>query len=1294
MASKITFFLNGKRTVLRNPSVNMSLADYLRTDEVRLMGTKHGDQDGYTGADNVVVAHYDSYQERTIYRTVSAVLTPLVAVDQRSVITVEGLGTIEKLHAIQERMYNCSATQCGFCSGGFVMSMYSLLRNNEHPKVADIEEALDGNVCRCTGYRPIAAAIAAYAEDVPADYFEKMNVPVLDSERFDAAHEPALPRELDGKALRELDVVYEEEDAELNVVGTATWVRPATLKHLLKLHDGKSLIVGGCTRVKPTFRHLGRYIETNNVPELNVLGVKGDELVIGAATTVQRLADELTQLSEDDTQPVWGALSTHLRRTLNQALRNMATIGGELCAADRDDAIIAPLIALGAQVTLTAAAGERVVPLEDFIRGVDTTQCRKLEVVRHVAIPLPRPGTALFVHVGSRRKTSSVPFFVSALALTAADAVVSAASYIVSGCPEVLYTRVQAVEKALVGATLNDTTAARVLEAGYMQEQWGKASIVPDVIPARARLGGVAAYMGVHQCAALLGMGNGLTDLDEVCLSIADRREHKLPLTIRKSPAATMKHVGRPIRSKNDKAKWTGTCTFPSDHTAERTLHGAFVYSPVPHGILNSIDTSACATVTGFHSAVTAADIPGMNQHSGIMTDTKVFVPVGQEVTCTMQRVAMCLAETPAAAYRAAELVQLDITPLPALLSIKEAMEANSYHNLCGVDERVIKLGDVERGFAEADHVVWGEFTMAGQDHFYMETHTCQVVPIQDNQFRVQSSTQNPSKVQFDIATALNIPNSDVHVEVDQIGGGFGGKQDRPCILATAAAVASKHCGRPVRMQLRRTEDMAMSGGRHPFHTEFKVGLTREGKFTAITMLSTCDGGNVFDVTAPVLDKCTFQAGSTYYIPNMRVEGRAAKTNHVTNTAFRGFGGPQATMIIEAIVDHVARETGIDGFELRDKNILQPGDRMLTGTYISTNYAEGLPRRIWDEIIASSEYKTRRAAVDEFNRQHKFLKRGIAVTPFKNGSLFEDDFMNQASAAVNVYRDGTATVCHSGVEMGQGLHQKLAQVAADALRIDISAVRVIATDTAKCPNTQPTAASSGQDINGPAVKKACEEIAGRLEPLRRDNPDKSFADICNIAYFTRVDMGARAFHILPSIHWQWDFTDAKNHSGYTGYYYDYGACVAEVELNTLTGDHRVVRCDLLEDAGLPMNPIHDFGQIEGGFTQGLGLFLGEYAFLNEGHFVDYDSKHYAVPMLTEVPTELHTTMLDEAPCEGTIHQAKNTAEAPLLLGAAAAIALKNAVAESRKAEGPINMPCPYTPGHVIEALPRPVLLEQ
>jgi xanthine dehydrogenase large subunit len=662
------------------------------------------------------------------------------------------------------------------------------------------------------------------------------------------------------------------------------------------------------------------------------------------------------------------------------------------------------------------------------------------------------------------------------------------------------------------------------------------------------------------------------------------------------------------------------------------------------------------------------------------------------------------LGESLEAARLGAAAVEVELEPLPAYVTVTEAIAAGSFQ---GAQPQVAR-GDVEQALADAPRVFGGEIEFAGQEHFYLETQAALARLDDAGQIFIESSTQHPSETQEIVAHVLGLQSSEVTVQCLRMGGGFGGKEVQPHGFAAIAALGAVLTGRPVRVRLNRAQDITMCGKRHGFHASWRAGFDLDGHLLALDTTLTADGGWSLDLSEPVLARAICHVDNAYWIPNVRINGRIAKTHKTSNTAFRGFGGPQGMLVTEDILGRCAPLLGIDPGELRRRNFYGAGQ--------TTPYGQPVrhPERmhdIWSRLIDTADVDLRQREVERFNAAHEHIKRGLAMTPVKFGISFNLTAFNQAGALVLIYKDGSVLVNHGGTEMGQGLHTKMLQVAATTLGIPLARVRLAPTRTDKVPNTSATAASSGADLNGGAVKHACEQLRDRLlvvaagelgaEPADvqivdgvasvRGASDQTLAwdNLVRAAYWQRVQLSAAGFYRTEDLHW-----DTLSFRGTPFKYFAYGAAAAEVEVDGFTGAYRTLRVDILHDVGDSLSPLVDLGQIEGGFVQGAGwLTLEDLRWdggdgPGRGRLSTQAASTYKLPSFSEMPERFNVALLPNATEEGAVYGSKAVGEPPLML----AFSVREALRQAAAAFGPdgvsVELASPATPEEVFWAIER------
>jgi xanthine dehydrogenase large subunit len=730
------------------------------------------------------------------------------------------------------------------------------------------------------------------------------------------------------------------------------------------------------------------------------------------------------------------------------------------------------------------------------------------------------------------------------------------------------------------------------------------------------------------------------------------------------------------------------------------TLHAYLGVSSVAHGMIKSMDFSAVLAAPGVVGVLTADDIPGVNDISPTgLKDEPVFPT--EKTEFHGQPLFAVVAESRNAARRAAELAKVDYEVLPHALDPLEAQEAG--HPFVTAPLK-LERGEIEQGFSDADHRIKGQIKIGGQDHMYLEGQIAFAIPGEDDDVVVHCSTQHPSEAQHMVAHVLGVPSNAVTVNVRRMGGGFGGKESQMNLFAAVAAVAAKKWNCPVKIRPDRDQDMTATGKRHDFVVDYDVAFDECGRIQAVDGVFAARCGYSADLSGPVTDRALFHADNAYYYPNVRLRSRPMKTNTVSNTAFRGFGGPQGVVAAERMIEEIAYALGKDPLEVRKANFYGNAEDGRTLTPYHQEVEDNILPRLISELEKTAEYQARRDAILAFNKTSKVIKKGIALTPVKFGISFTATWYNQAGALIHIYNDGSIHLNHGGTEMGQGLNTKVAQVVADALQVDFERIKITKTTTEKVPNTSATAASSGTDLNGMAALDAAEQLKARLtdfaaehwsvEPeavIFRNNMVQvgqdvvSFSDLVRKAYMTRVHLSAAGFYKTPKIHW-----DRAAGKGRPFYYYAYGASCSEVSIDTLTGEYRVERTDILHDVGRSLNPILDKGQVEGAFIQGMGWLTTEELWWDKaGRLRTHAPSTYKIPLASDRPRVFNVNLADWSENrELTIKRSKAVGEPPFMLGVSVFEALSMAVASVADYRECPRLDAPATPERVLLAVER------
>jgi xanthine dehydrogenase large subunit len=738
-----------------------------------------------------------------------------------------------------------------------------------------------------------------------------------------------------------------------------------------------------------------------------------------------------------------------------------------------------------------------------------------------------------------------------------------------------------------------------------------------------------------------------------------------------------------------------GDALYIDDLPEPRNLLHAYVrLSERAHARLTKLDVGAVTASAGVAAVMTARDLPASNDIGPVLPGDPVFAD-GIVEYCGQSLFAVA-AESIELARAAAFEAVIEYEDLPAILSIEAALEQRAFV----LPTQVMRRGNSAAALKGAPHRLAGRLAIGGQDHFYLEGQIAMAVPREGGEMLVLSSTQHPSEVQHLVAKVLGLPDSAVVAEVRRMGGAFGGKETQAALIACVAALLAWRTGRPVKFRLDRDDDMMLTGKRHDFIADYDVGFAADGRIRGIEFMLASRCGISPDLSGAVNDRAMMHADNCYYLDNVTITSHRCKTHTVSNTAFRGFGGPQGMMAIEYVIDEIARHLGKDPLAIRKVNFYGRRERNITP------YRMKIEDNIIADLVArlekSADYPARRASVAQFNATSPWLKRGLALTPVKFGISFTATSMNQAGALVHVYTDGSIHLNHGGTEMGQGLFIKVAQIVADELGVDIDRVKITATTTEKVPNTSPTAASAGSDLNGKAAQAAAARIKVRLarcaaellggkpanavfagNKVRLGKRVLDFAELAAHAHRSRIPLSATGFYRTPKIQY-----DARTHRGRPFYYFAYGAAASEVEIDTLTGEYKLRRVDILHDCGTSLNPAIDLGQVEGGFVQGMGWLTSEELCWDEaGRLMTHAPSTYKIPTCSDVPADFRVVLLREGRNrEPSIHRSKAVGEPPLMLAISVFHALKDAIAAAGEYQLSPRLDAPATPERVLLAV--------
>lgn len=722
------------------------------------------------------------------------------------------------------------------------------------------------------------------------------------------------------------------------------------------------------------------------------------------------------------------------------------------------------------------------------------------------------------------------------------------------------------------------------------------------------------------------------------------------------------------------------------------TLYAAPIMSSVAHGKLRGIDATLALAKAGVVGIVTHQDIVGDKILAAYAHDEPIFAI--DTVQYVGQVVGLVVARSVKAARSAAKLVRLSIDPLPHILDVRQAVAEESFV----LPPVTVRRGDAQAALSVAKHQMSGNFELGGQEHFYLEGQIAYSLPQENNEWLIHSSTQHPGEVQHWVAHALGIANHKVTVQCRRMGGGFGGKETQCSHMAVWATIAASKFKAPVKLRLDRDDDFMITGKRHPFVYDYTVGFDDEGLISGLRLKLLTNCGFSADLSGPVADRAIFHSDNAYYLGDVEITSYRCKTNTQSHTAFRGFGGPQGVFVIETIIGDIARSLGLDPLDVRQKNFYGITERNVT--HYQMPVEDNILHPLVEQLACSSNYRERRAEIANFNAKNKIMQRGIAITPVKFGISFTATQFNQAGALVHAYTDGSVLVNHGGTEMGQGLFTKVAQVVAQELGLPVAQVKVSASDTSKVPNASATAASSGTDLNGRAAQYAARQIRQNLVSFlsNADGCDaasvrfdegyvitpkekRSFVKVVQMAYLQRVQLWSDGFYATPKIHY-----DQKTLTGRPFYYFSYGAACSEVAIDTLTGELRVLKVDILHDVGTPINRDIDIGQVEGGFIQGMGwLTTEQLVWSQKGDLLTHAPSTYKIPTIGDMPAHFKVDLWHEANREDNVGGSKAVGEPPLMLGLSVWEAVRDAISYSNPNKA-VCLNAPATPERIFWAI--------
>uniref|UniRef100_A0A8C8EFH1 aldehyde oxidase n=1 Tax=Otus sunia TaxID=257818 RepID=A0A8C8EFH1_9STRI len=1230
--------------------------------EIRLTGTKYGCGGGGCGACTVMISTYEPALKKIRHYSANACLLPICSLYGAAVTTVEGVGSTKtRVHPVQERLAKCHGSQCGFCTPGMVMSIYTLLRNHPEPTSEQMIAALAGNLCRCTGYRPILDACKTFCKEsicCQRKTNEKLFYLLFSTDEFqplDPTQELIFPPEL-------MRMAENQPKRTLFFHGERmTWISPVSLDELLDLKATypKAPLLVGNTSVGPEMKFRGMFhpivIAPARIPDLNMVKCTDDGLTLGAACSLSLVKDILTnamaEFPEEKTK-VFSAVLQQLRTLGGEQIRNIASLGGNIVSRKSTSDLNPILAASNCMLNLASRGRKRQIPLSDiFADGVGNNTITPEEILVSVHVPHSRKGEYVSAFRQAPRRENALP--------------------VTNAGMRVIFEEGTDTIKDLsifYGGAVSTTVCAKQTCRTLIGRHWNK-----QMLDEACRL--------VFKEIALPGSDNGETvDYKKTLIvsffyrfflevsqslktmdpchypgipmeyrSVLQDFKTKMPQSIQiyqaKLSQSPQDPVGRPIMHQSGIKHATGEAVYIDDlPSVDGELFLAVVTSSRAHAKIVSIDTSEALKGPGVFDIITAHDVPATNEF--YYSDDPEIIFARNKVICVGQIVCAVVADSDDHAKQAAAKVKIEYEVLePVILTIEVLIIYFLLLFYCFIyliNGREIRIG--------------------GQEHFYMETQSVLVVPKgEDNEMDVYVSTQHPAIIQEMVAASLGVPANRIMCHVKRVGGAFGGKLLKAGLLASVAAVAANKTSRAVRLILSRGDDMLITGGRHPFIGKYKVGFMNDGRIRAVDAKYYINAGCTPDESVLVAEVSLLKMDNAYKIPNLRCWAYACKTNLPSNTAFRGFGFPQSALVTETWITGVADKIGLSPEKIREINMYKENEQ----THFKQKLDPQNLIRCWNECMEKSAYYSRKTAVNEFNKQNYWKKKGIAIVPMKFPFGLGTRYLSQAAALVHIYTDGSVLLTHGGIEMGQGIHTKMIQVASRELNIPMSCIHFCETSTTTVPNACASVGSAGTDVNGMAVKDACQTLLKRLQPIINKNPKGTWNDWIKEAFEQSVSLSATGYFRGYNENMDWEKGEGQPFT-----YFLYGAACSEVEINCLTGDHKNLRTDIVMDIGCSINPAVDIGQIEGAFVQGIGLYtMEELKYSPEGVLYTRGPDQYKIPAVCDIPEQFSVSLLSSSQNPYAIYASKGIGEAGLFLGCSVFFALRDAVTRVRNERG-------------------------
>lgn len=1231
----IQFILNNQ-LVSASQSSGSTVLDYVRYFK-RLTGTKIGCREGDCGACTILVGDFEN--GKLVYRSMTSCLMPLGNAAGKHIVSVEGIN-MTKLSPIQQTMIDTNGTQCGFCTIGFVMSLTGFVMNEKPATYDNAIASIDGNICRCTGYKSIERA-AKILTDKVAEKPTAHTLAWLVDNQF-------IPDYFLNIETRLQELKAKINDNQLPIIYNKLFVGGGTDLLVQKAHTVK----------KASVRHL---FDDNR---LQTIYFKNGRCHIGASVTVTAFAESAL------IQSYFPNLAKHIKLVSSTPIRNMATLAGNLVNASPIGDMTVFLLALDSDLVLTKNGEKRTIKLKNFYKAYKQTDKAADEIIEQIIFTPPSAHSFFNFEKVCKRTHLDIASVNSACQITLNNDGIIENIYLSAGgvfaYPKYLSNTVTFLKgKVLTEATIGEAQVILQQEVAPISDARGtetyKRLLLKQLFTAHINQlqspdKHIPAKNDIHKN-AVIGAVGGLGNIDAVG------------------------HV-------------TGKSIYTDDiPVMEGTLFVKIFDSPVAHGIIKSIDFSEAEQLEGIVKIFSYKDVPGENQIGGIIPDEPLLAD--HDVHFQGQAILLIVADNEDAAEEAIKLIKIDIELLPIITNPREAFAQGKL--LCG--SRKFVKGNVDEAFSRCNYIFEGKTESGGQEHLYLETQGAYAYPTEHDSVKVYSSTQGPTAVQRTIARVLGVGMNKIEVDVARLGGGFGGKEDQASGFGAYAAMVAWVLKRPAKCIPHRMEDMRMTGKRNPYSSDYKIGFDADYNIMAYEATFYQNGGAAADLSPAIMERTLFHATNSYSIPNAFVTAHSCKTNLPPNTAFRGFGGPQGMFVIESALDHAAKNLGVDKTTLQRKNLMDNGDEFPYGQIVADCEA----KHCWDEVAKQYNLATIQEDIAKFNQANKLFKKGLSMMPICFGISFTNTMMNQARALVHIYTDGSVGISTGAVEMGQSVNTKMMQVAAKYLGISIDNIKLETTNTTRVANTSPSAASATADLNGKAVADACQQIMQRLCKMVAEikvlgnhevvtivdaaifvdsvQTDLNWLHIIQHAFVRRINLSAKGHYATPIIKF-----DKMIEKGHPFAYHVYGTAMTITTVDCVRGTYEIDAVNVMHDFGTSMNRSVDLGQCEGGIVQGIGwMTMEEVVYNTNGKLLSNALSTYKIPDIYSVPKALNVHFLNTDGTDMAILKSKAVGEPPLMYGIGAYFAIRNAVL-AFNSNAAIDYEAPITPEKVLMAL--------